>query len=1168
MINNRFTLKKLLGEGRSRVFISSDSENPGKDIALKILSKDVTDKEIDTFLSEYRILKKLNHQHIISAYENGTVLKIGNVEQNNYNIELGDKYIALELIKGCELSEYDGIKDEKTLIDITAQICSTLYYLHQSNYIYYDLKPDNILVETLNGKPSIVFIDFGLTKNIHLMNEVEVSGTAEYLAPEIIKKEGVDHRADLYSLGILLYKTVYDKFPFDVSNELEIYKAHLEKDFEYPKSRYSENLINVIKKLLSVNPEDRFNTSLQVLKELNIPITPEFSRSWICARTFSKRSEINEVVNKFIGSEDQGGVLTLRGLDGIGKTTLLEEINFEYEKSILLKNSSLHDKLSFVYYLYKSLIFNVSVRSSIDTFLIAEVEQLLEEPEEVLLSELKTTITKISQKGEFLLLIDDFNLCDEFIKEIFHQIIPILQSNNIKMILTEDSSKEFSTEAINNITIYNLTPMTDNELHDFISLSYYKDFPQDKIIELVAKYSDSRPGQVFDFINSLILTQILKYDYSGAIISDDEAELEKIISSQERVNEILCGQLKDEELICAQMISLFDIQVNEKALSVLLDKDMNEVYRTLLLLREKGLLYPSNISQTPLFTSARLKAYIYSKIVDVEKKHFEVAEKLLGADFNFSVLEIARQYETAKSYEKSYKLLPVEVKIELDVFMSKTFFQLGRFQECSDSIEELLKKELNDEDKFDLLLLKGQSQIKIGKIEEGRDLLTSYLPQIKDEENRLDIMIDIADAELYLNNFEASDKICKEVIGDKTAAHETIGRAYNLLGLVELYSANNLSKTIEHFLSAQSAFRKAKNLTRISSMALNLGNIYLMNGDFERAEENWKESIKINRNIGNLENEAHSHLNFGIYYYDKADYEKSVDSYKRAETIFGNLGYKYGMGLAQMNLGEVYIEMCEYQNSFEMLNSARNIFSGLKSYEEEGEVIFLLARLFFAIGDGDRLSAIADNYIRFSKNHNLDELQKEKLEFVEIIAGICCDNVKADLIRLEEFRSSLASAEERDSKFMFIRINFLLCEKLIQAEEYEKANSLLDNNIIEEYIKHNPHIHAVNQYYLGMIALKSNLPGLKPPLDYFTIALNLLEEIDITEITWKVLKEVATIYYERGQFPKAKANVTLARFLIEHILEKFTDPHLQKVFSSKLEVSISLNALNIIENKL
>ncbi len=259
MINERYLIKKKLGEGRSKVFLCNDIENNSEDIAIKILPEKADNIEKENFQNEFITLRRLRHPIIVQALNFGTIVKTDTAEKN---IQIGSNFFTLEYFNGIPLLDYDDIQDENILKKIIAQICSVLFYLHQSAYIYYDLKPDNILVKNVEGEPHVKLIDLGFAEksdyhdgNLNPYNNRYIRGTAEYIAPELLKKDAHDCRVDLYSLGIILYRIVYNKFPFNRDNELKIYKAHIEQDFDFGKSKYSNELIKVTKKLLEKEPE-------------------------------------------------------------------------------------------------------------------------------------------------------------------------------------------------------------------------------------------------------------------------------------------------------------------------------------------------------------------------------------------------------------------------------------------------------------------------------------------------------------------------------------------------------------------------------------------------------------------------------------------------------------------------------------------------------------------------------------------------------------------------------------------------------------------------------------------------------------------------------------------------------------------------------------------------
>src|SRR5574338_786684 len=229
MVNKRYILNKKLGEGRSKVFNVIDTEFPKREVAAKFLPDSASKTEKDFFREEYFILQKLDHPNIIKAFELSTV--IIKDEDEDPEIELSSPFITLEYFSSTPLLNYNGLKEEKKLIQVIKQICSVLYYLHQSNYIYYDLKAENILVAEINGIPVVKIIDLGFARYTLADYDKNIKGTPYYIAPELLKNENHDHSVDFYSLGMLLYRIVYERFPFKSENELDIYKSHIEDEF-------------------------------------------------------------------------------------------------------------------------------------------------------------------------------------------------------------------------------------------------------------------------------------------------------------------------------------------------------------------------------------------------------------------------------------------------------------------------------------------------------------------------------------------------------------------------------------------------------------------------------------------------------------------------------------------------------------------------------------------------------------------------------------------------------------------------------------------------------------------------------------------------------------------------------------------------------------------------
>ena len=203
-----YRVEKLLGAGgMGEVYLARDAKLD-RMVALKILPWHmVTDADrLGRFQREARALSSLNHPNLVTIYEVGEAK--------------GVHFIAMELVEGKTLSSLRDTLSLKELLSIVAQVAQALGAAHQSGIVHRDIKPDNVMVRT-DGYAKV--LDFGLVK----LAEVEpepgapghtqlgvAMGTLAYMSPEQASGEAVDHRTDIWSLGVVLYELATGRKPF------------------------------------------------------------------------------------------------------------------------------------------------------------------------------------------------------------------------------------------------------------------------------------------------------------------------------------------------------------------------------------------------------------------------------------------------------------------------------------------------------------------------------------------------------------------------------------------------------------------------------------------------------------------------------------------------------------------------------------------------------------------------------------------------------------------------------------------------------------------------------------------------------------------------------------------------------------------------------------------
>ena len=211
----RYKLLEKIGEGGMAVVYMAEQEEPiRRKVALKIIKLGMDTKQvIARFEAERQALALMDHPNIAKVLDAGAT-------------ETGRPYFVMELVTGVSITEYcDKNKlSTKDRLALFIQVCNAVQHAHQKGIIHRDLKPTNILVTQHEGRPVPKVIDFGIAKatNQRLTEKTlftryaHIIGTPAYMSPEQAELSdlGLDHRTDVYSLGVLLYELLTGTTPF------------------------------------------------------------------------------------------------------------------------------------------------------------------------------------------------------------------------------------------------------------------------------------------------------------------------------------------------------------------------------------------------------------------------------------------------------------------------------------------------------------------------------------------------------------------------------------------------------------------------------------------------------------------------------------------------------------------------------------------------------------------------------------------------------------------------------------------------------------------------------------------------------------------------------------------------------------------------------------------
>jgi serine/threonine protein kinase len=1182
MINEKYRVKKLLGKGRSAVYLCEDTDFPGKNVAVKILPVNSEESEEELFGNEYYTLCKINHPNIIKALSSGTVIK---TDMDDADISCGGKFFTLEYFDGVNLLEFDSLKDESILKEVIKQLCSVLYYLHLSNYIYYDLKPENILISLADGNPVIKLIDLGFAQYIIGNRDAVIRGTAEYIAPEILKNEKHDYRVDYYSLGMLLYRLIFGTFPFETNYELDVYKAHIEQVFEFPETKISAKTIAVIKKLLEKNPAERYTNAIQILDDLEIEVNEDLYKDWMPAKVFAGRKDSLTILKTYVSDRTSREVFTVKGSEGAGKTTLAYSLHSCLEHSVLIDNNKSLSGIDYIRLFLKQIVYNDFIFPKLSEELVVQINKFNTESPLNIIEDFKSIINRLTKESSFVLILDSFNSYDDYTIEIFKNIIPILQVNHIKVILAENSDKQNTSEFILNLREINLRPFTEAQLSEYLDKSLAPYFPKEKLKQLILSYADLLPGSLESFLKDLVLLKILKFTSSGIEIITDETTSGLLKSSHEEIYKIRIDNLNENESECIRFLSAFETSPGLNIIEKYLKLTAVDTLHLLDNLSHKNIIHSIISISNPVFTSDGLKKYIYSNIEEKKNYHNHITGFLIENFPEYNRNELARQFELSERFVESCEIFKEELNnaekisayssqktilqhlltfplieeniLYLKIEYCKVLSRLNDYQALIKLIDELVKCNINDGSKIELLILKANGLIGLGDLNEGKNLLESLISEIKDPSKLNSLRLDLANVNFNLNRYDDTIELCGKLVELKNIDREILGSSYQLLGLVSIYKDNNLDMALTYFDKTNTVYENAGLKFRQAGILMNIGNIYSMKGDDEHALEYWNKSLNLNQSIGNIQQEAKLLINFGIYHFNSLEFEKSTDNYTKAYSIFNSLGIKDGQGLVESNLGEIFILMCEYQQAFESLNESIDIFRQLQNNEEELQALFLLGKLYFIIGDFENLNQLL-KYFEEKLNKEPVELHTINYRYLLSLSQIPAGNLDETLQSLTDIRAKL-SIEER--KYDYFYCTMVIVDLMIKLNILDEAAGELRADNLIDLCSRNTMFEAERNYMLGIICEKSPLLGSKSPADYFLASDELLLNIHITELTWKVLYALYKTYSQRGNINKSKEYVKYTKSLILFISEKIKDNRLKKIYLKETNRKVALEDL-------
>jgi len=265
----QYIIEKTIGGGGCGIVYAARHHALRQRVAIKVMRGELTlfPSTVTRFLREAEAVHRIRHPNIVTIHDFGEIAP-------------GLPYYVMELLEGVELREHlaqHGRFSPREALELFAPVCEAVAAAHAAKIIHRDIKANNVMVAEIGGKRVVKLLDFGIAKMLQtessgpgLTEPGARIGTARNMAPEQIRGERVDERADIYALGVLLYQLLTGEYPFHGDQPRQLAVLHLQAPPPRPSAiaPVPPEIDAVVLRCLEKEPDKRFQSVTALLEAL------------------------------------------------------------------------------------------------------------------------------------------------------------------------------------------------------------------------------------------------------------------------------------------------------------------------------------------------------------------------------------------------------------------------------------------------------------------------------------------------------------------------------------------------------------------------------------------------------------------------------------------------------------------------------------------------------------------------------------------------------------------------------------------------------------------------------------------------------------------------------------------------------------------------------------
>jgi len=1166
LIYSKYMIESEIRAGSQATIYKVTDVFTNRQAVMKLFDKKVNSiaDKIDISFKEFNIINECSNSNIIKVFDYGIDDKLG-------------PFYVMEFYDGLNLSQYvseNQVSEENWWV-ILEGIIRALMVVHSRGYLHGDLKPSDILVKEQEKTLRIKLIDFGLAERIEDAMKGGSSlmkGTIPYIAPEKYSGNPYDHKADFYSLGIMLYELITKQSILALAmvkqgmKNVEILErlGRLELKPPYLYSNISKELSAVIFKMISLQPSQRYESALEIYeiihnwKKRHTPNRTKPLKNYFMPNKIVNRQKeltaLKEIVEAYAG---EGHLFVCVGQVGIGKSTFAKLAkSYCQQKGYFV--IQFENKVQPLQYLIKLINKHQEQEEKIEQF-----------DKTYLFEKLKDLFNKLNNKySGIMIIVEDYDNLNKAEKAVIDYLLKQLNELPVLWFVSTEDGNYFQK---------NIFPLLKQRYYSIISLKNLgleeiKDliqsmFPFSLVTPMIAKkiyeYSDGVPLSAIESIAYLVnliedfqdVSEVASL-WEKIILPEKEVfqmkKLEKVEASLKKVLSyaaVIGKSFKEDILIriipkhlrnkldylledgISNNLIVYEISSNQYAFQsdiirenllkeigkkekVAIDESIAKAYEEVFVDKE-DLWICSAIAEH------YAKAGIYDKAIEYYQKAAAQADKLKLYEDSYEYYTRILRFLDLISANKKEKLVILKK-------IAQVCFSLGKLDEAINNYQEILNLS-KEEDKIEPLLKEAEILYRKSDFDKVIKILDGVKKfELKNERDKIEFNILMAEGNFGLGKYEE--------------AMDYINQAYNLAK--ELQEPFIISKTLNvrgnilvkqaKFDEAEKDYREAlegitgKKDSLVAYIYCNLANLYLEKSLLKEAIEVYKEAIKIykeNRDIFGL---ACTNHNLAIIYGKIGKTAEAIEAFKNSMFNFHLINNRSQLKFVYNNIAALYEGMGDSDKALDYYNEAMRIAMD----EDDKEIMAIIYANIANIYSIKGIMSKARDYLKLAKEL-LPKVSLKDQILIEEIEGSYYYNLREAIKAIRSYESALEKAVKLNLRLDKARLLVNLAEASIYAKNLIKAKDYISQ--AEELFMEEERVPEYT-YYLRVKALllKASRQSIEARR-YLQKAISLAKEFGQIYLLGILYYDIGNIYYKRRILDKAKFYLQQARDIFERI---------------------------------